>query len=704
MIVNKNLKYQGGFLLLSLALQSCGAQKSDSQSTSNKMLAPVELRTDVSRTINIQLTGPGNVTSSAALGFDTGDETYVFRSKLSTNNMSETDFAKFSDNITTTFEFTSPSGKSLVKETIEGPIGQWKVLPVEGEGKYAVSIKVEFKRPIKTFALPPELKTSLTFDTDAPDMVASGYIEGTTDLKRNVNLSVVISNERPGKISCDKAIISYAEGQGTDEIVLTPEILGTPKEGMPTKISFNAKDFSLPATKSRGAVAKISCRDNAGHITEQNLPLRSGKAKFAFNAALEGPSGGKQGPDPMAPDKMIAHSKSGNLKIISKLIDPKTSMPVSSEFAEFEKDLLQVYVSEFLPKTIDDLRGANTLLTAQFKSELSIALPATFLGRKTVHVSFSARDRESGVESLVSVQSFGLYVDNDAGTATWAVGPQFNAPIKGQSITLPFKMTQAGSQLIGDGQPILEFSVDNIKWESVSDVNIKAITGNPLFDKSLSFTYPFESEKPFRVRVRLQDYAGNIFLSKVSPQLLGTAGFNSGSAFSPLPSCTNGTGMPASKLAVALTSRVSCRKQLPDGSALGGAYIPFVFANVGAAPFSFFSTTTEPEKLGYWTSVDKVVLPSSKRSIQPVSFLKELNPLGGTPVVGASNTAGFNLEVDEKWFKSTHLSIEWGKEPQEASSFKNNSSCDVLGNFPTTIITDESKSGFVLQEGAFACD
>ena len=662
---------------------------------SSPVSAPAEMRTDLVHPLHFELKGQGNVPLTPVSALYSNAPTQAFDTKIVTDRSTGTDFTRFAKKLRTRIEVRSPGGTEGPVLFSEGQSGTWQIPTNQGDGRYTVVVSLEPNANLRVYKEPPPVEFYYDIDTSPPEILVTGQLEADTGAMRKVNLSVTVTNKRPGKVSCEKVVLSYPQITKTDSVGLTA-VASSIGDTTANQV-FSASNALIAAEKSVGAFATVRCVDVLGNAAETSVPVLTKGAKLGWSAQLSGKTLGTLGPDPLAPAEKVLHAHAGALEVQGKIFDLNTQQPVDPKFIELEQERLKVYVTDFKPSDIQKLRGASTYATGAYKTFFGVPLPVTFTGRQSLFATLTAMDYENGLEYIVGTQTFDFYVDNDAGSARWLSPVRFVQAKKGAALKLQASVQSKGSGLVNDGWPYLEYSTDNVTWQNVADAKWSQVLSAVDKRSEVNFTYSFDTEKPFRVRMRMLDFAGNEFLSALSPQMVGAADFDGKTLWklSGANACLRSDSTPAARLGAAAVSRVMCRKKLVDGTLLDGYFVQVLFNNRGEGAFDFYSNASTVEKLGYWVTLDGETKPEGKRSIQPVDAFKRLQ---------AQQIILRSIEVNKDLKSAAKVTVQFGVEGTGASSFKDNTTCEAPGNFAQIVLQDLAGPEGALIEGPFPCD
>lgn len=529
-------------------------------------------------------------------------------------------------------------GKVVYTESKPGGNFNWSV-PTEAVGEYVVEIKVAYEGK-DGLILPEVYKKNLSVDREAPVFGVSSSLDvNTKDGTRVASLKV--STQDKDQLKCDAAkVTEYANNKSS---VFSADFI---KEDDST--SLVAKGIDIPASHSGLLQADVICFDKAGNPT-RSITIVSGE-DFEFQmAAIPVLNTGT----PIEGGDATYFTIPGDIKLKLSLIDGATGGKIADSLVSELKGSLKIYISEIQNADLVALEDDRGTLSYLWADEVDYSIRDGLIGQRDFYATLSKsvkvkndNDEDEIVEKIVSIVPLKIYIDRSEAKLTWLSSAQFIPAAKDVEIPMSMKVEIGGAPI--NGSPKLEYSTDNQQWTSISLSNIDVADDKTTY--SLKVKYPLADEKPFRIRVKVTDVAGNLATSIHSPNLVGVAGLNYTVTAQVRSEClaNNGSGNPGSRIAPYLASSYLCKQTDSDGNETGLFGASLLIANHGSK--AFFEKDAG-KTLGMRIVVDGV--NGEVSSINHVNFDEDsavseaafLNiPISAAEFAGAKLTLEFDIE------------------------------------------------------------
>ncbi len=544
------------------------------------------------------------------------------------------------------------------------------------EGEYTLELEVRAKTEDgkKTVS---SYKSSFVLDTTLPLMAIEAKLSPINDEGlRDLSIATQIYNET--QVQCLDASILHPSLTEAVSVKLNPI-------GADGRIVLNGKSSGLKAALANGnLLVKVNCKDAAGNqaeLTQAAIPDGERAMSLAFK--LDAKRGREL--EASANAELRAFLSTPQLDFELSLLDPQTGSAHSEALIAAEKQTLRVYVTDWAPKSVDELLKSKTVLWTQlYGPKMKVALPANSQGPQTLYLSLLRHNLSENKTSLLASTALPLYIDGTGAGLKWTSGPGFAAPVKDSLLTLKGEVNIAGAPLSEALQA--EYTLDGSAWKALP-LMVKSLQG---VQAEVQFAYPLANELPFRVRLKAQDLAGNISYSPSSSQIVARSQLPSlAVSAAERSACVSGS-TPGAKLRPLLVSRYLCRKADALGQPVGNSHASLLLQNLGQVAPLFYSTSQISEGMGYKVIGDGQVIALG-RMAPPDPFR-----------LSSSEQRLLQFAISPTWLLAKRLEIAFDLEESDAYS-TTNSCYPAEAPYPSVLLQDVDQ-GLSLQMSPFACD
>lgn len=278
---------------------------------------------------------------------------------------------------------------------------------------------------------------------------------------------------------------------------------------------------------------KIVCNDAALNLTEIEDPIS--REKLDYEVALEIDTHELIGSDDGKKFLLIGE-KDTTVKL--SLLDKNSGSRVDESVFEDEKPLLSVYTHT----SQLDLGMTDKLSRTPFDSNVNLGLQLSANDpEKPIHIAVVKTNVLEGSKEIIFQTEMMTYSDSEGLKATWKssdrttatslkTSSRFFPPLKDEMIPFEFTVT-------GEGAPLVSATIETGEFEVKDQGNGNAKAGHEVVwtllemdpivpsinePTTFSFTYPDNVEKNVRLRIKLEDAAGNITYSELSPSFVAS--------------------------------------------------------------------------------------------------------------------------------------------------------------------------------------
>jgi hypothetical protein len=254
------------------------------------------------------------------------------------------------------------------------------------------------------------------------------------------------------------------------------------------------------------------------------------------------------------------------------------------EVVEKKRNELTMLVEAKLASAPED-EPARVIWSGAPELTKTFELPASLIGN--VDLKVTIRDTLAGSSDAPALlaNTYRLYVAPSVTPALELIQPDSLAPaIRNRTVNLSARAVTAGLRYGQSDFPDLEMTQDGTTWTAVQAVSFNVTrteaqaTGAEIW--TLSFPYPFDDEKPLRLRLKGEPEAGNPIISNTSKRIFGSPALTEDLPPIGDPSRLS-CGASQSKLNVKLASKVACT----TGTG-ANARISLALENLGRSDFA----------------------------------------------------------------------------------------------------------------------
>jgi hypothetical protein len=257
---------------------------------------------------------------------------------------------------------------------------------------------------------------------------------------------------------------------------------------------------------------------------------------------------------------------------------------LTPESLKTESQYLRLYVTDYEPQNPKEIEEKKVWWWQNWSPTVTFELPSSAANKKLrLFITLSKVNPKTNAETLIQTTPVDLFVDGKSTGIAWLSPAQFIPAAQNAEISLKAEIATQGAPL--EGTPTAESTTDGTTWSAIAIEKWTPDTSKPNV-YTFSVRYPFQDEKPFRVRLKAKDAIGNLAVSDYSPNLIGRADFLFAPATdSERASCKDSANAPASRLVVMAPSSVLCRARGATGEVTANRKLSLLIDNRGSAPF-----------------------------------------------------------------------------------------------------------------------
>ena len=702
-VVNQIMFRRGFRIILLLSVVGCG----------NESVVKKNLRQSANASVNpaIALTVESKLSDSVR----TNSPKHSLKTNLTLKNSNNQTIAEALTKFATTIKVTSPSGAQIPVLNSElkpvpnseqiGATASWEVILTDtngnADGEYTVQITASPRGAMKLDGvdLPEPWTAKVKLDSAQPIVAMESQVNRRlSDGIRLLTAHAWVSNKteatcKTGELrSSDVTKILPVELQvSKDEDLLKKLKLGANTPLMSVSGLSVPKDFPDPFT------LYVKCIDAAGNAAEYIQPVGVNLPTFAFAAkpvATEAKISGT--------DRFASFVKPGVIKVALGLVDASNGQSLSADFSSSVVSALRITFTEKAPADLNELTAMKSVLWSQpFAETVSLTLPTSYEGEKTIYASLVNVDVTKNTQTLIGTVPLRLFAATLPSAVSWTTGPQFvpfaaKVPIAGQ-----FQVQSTQAPLLATNPIALEYTTNNETWQAltaqITEAGAAAAANTKNFN--YSFAYPLATEQPFRIRVKATDIAGHVGVSVISASQLGRSNLALTVNQTERDACSAG-GEAKSKFKPWLASAVLCQFADALGQRAGLYHAQILLQNRGGAAVSFYSTTNIAPGMGYRVLVDGVQVAQNRLLGSVVNGVPQPPTIFSLPANASSNL--FNFAVQAAWLTGSKVVVQFDHEDTGVNSIAN--SCYAQGtDFPEVVIQDKA-AGLTPFLGAMPCD
>jgi hypothetical protein len=528
------------------------------------------------------------VTGISEKSFGTKLKQVSFSTSIVTPKYTEAVQAEIAMGMVVIVKLMDEKGNVLVQQKQSGRDSKWNLVLDKGDGNYVVQIESRHFEPTDDDALPSLWSTEIVLDSIPPEPVLRTFVTDNIETGESIlSLEARVMNEKRGQVDCSEIELDAGESGEPQKIKLN--FVGEEEvPGGGVAQVFRADPTRLSGSVAVAQSAKAKCRDIGGNEVVTVEPIQAKDHGIRLAATSSGKSGQAVN-DLAAGSKEFLFVDSSAFVFKTSVIFADNGQKLSGDLLERAQKNLRLYLTKSEPKSVADIKTEDIVWSKGYSDENVVNFPANWEGPLHFYLSMTKVDPVTKEQVWVNSVPFDLYIDRIGPKIKWIEKSKIEKvkAKKNEKIKFKISLENAGAPLV-NSDFILEESQDNKNWsvpEKFTRVAIAQTTGASGAEFEYTVEYPFDDEKPYRLRLRTEDIAGNKFISELSPNLVvrkdvaapGTNGNRSCKAQ------LSGKDEVGSKLSAVLVSKLLCRKALPNGQLTDGWNATVRFENLGGA-------------------------------------------------------------------------------------------------------------------------